>query len=282
MPPEINSVLMFAGAGSEPMLLAARGWSELSAELQSAAAGFASLTSGLTGQFWQGAAAQAMTGVAQAYAAHLSATAAQAGQVSAQANGVAAVFDAARAAIVHPLQVAANRTQLVSLVVSNLFGQNAPAIAAVEANYEEMWAQDVSAMSGYYTGASAAVAQLTPWELTSEGIVIPLPDNIGVLNFTPGNIGSLNLGIGNVGDLNLGSGNTGAGNLGLGNFGELNLGSGNGNSGNGDSTTPLSASFNLGSGNLGDANPGSGNLACSTWAVGTRATQTSASATSAT
>jgi PPE-repeat protein len=46
--------------------------------------------------------------------------------------------------------------------MSNLFGQNAPAIAAAEAEYEQMWAQDVAAMAGYHAGASAAAAQLAP------------------------------------------------------------------------------------------------------------------------
>ena len=79
-----------------------------------------------------------------------------------QAKAAAGAFEAARAAIVHPAVVSANRTQLVSLVTSNLFGQNAPAIAATEAHYEQMWAQDVAAMAGYHADASAAATQLGP------------------------------------------------------------------------------------------------------------------------
>ncbi|KST30682.1 hypothetical protein APZ13_30450 [Escherichia coli] len=44
--------------------------------------------------------------------------------------------------------------------MSNLLGQNAAAIAAVEAEYELMWAADVAAMAGYHSGASAAAAAL--------------------------------------------------------------------------------------------------------------------------
>lgn len=43
--------------------------------------------------------------------------------------------------------------QLANLVASNFFGQNLPAIADMEAQYEEMWAQDVAAMTGYHSGA---------------------------------------------------------------------------------------------------------------------------------
>jgi PPE-repeat protein len=74
---------------------------------------------------------------------------------------VASAFESALAATVHPAMMAANRSNLVSLVISNIFGQNAPAIAATEGHYEAMWAQDVAAMVGYHGGASAAASQLT-------------------------------------------------------------------------------------------------------------------------
>ncbi len=77
---------------------------------------------------------------------------------------VIGVFEAAKAAVTHPTAVAANRAQLVSLVRSNLFGFNAPAIAATEGAYEAMWAQNVTALSGYHGAASAVAAQLAPWQ----------------------------------------------------------------------------------------------------------------------
>ncbi|OOK83200.1 PPE family protein [Mycobacterium kansasii] len=74
------------------------------------------------------------------------------------------MFEDALAAIVHPAVVATNRNQLVMLAMSNLFGLNAPAIAATEAHYEQMWAQDVAALSGYHAGVSTVAAQLAPWQ----------------------------------------------------------------------------------------------------------------------
>ncbi|MCW2663194.1 MAG: hypothetical protein JWP83_4346, partial [Mycobacterium sp.] len=160
LPPEINSLLMYAGAGSAPMLEAAAAWNGLAAELGSAAESFASVTSNLAGQAWQGAAAQAMAAAAAPYAGWLSAAASQAAGAAAQAQAVVSAFESALAATVHPVQVQANRNGLVNLVMSNLFGQNWPAIAETEFNYLEMWAQDVSAMVGYHGGASAAAGQL--------------------------------------------------------------------------------------------------------------------------
>jgi PPE-repeat protein len=160
--PEINSARMFAGNGSAPTLDAATAWDGLASELGHAASSFSSVTSGLADQAWQGAASQAMTAAAAPYSTWLNAAATSATDAAGQARAVAGVFEAAQAATVHPMLVAANRNGFVQLVMSNLFGQNAPAIAAAEAEYEQMWAQDVAAMTGYHAGASAAAAALSP------------------------------------------------------------------------------------------------------------------------
>lgn len=46
LPPEINSLRMFTGAGSAPMLAASVAWDRLAAELAVAASSFGSVTSG--------------------------------------------------------------------------------------------------------------------------------------------------------------------------------------------------------------------------------------------
>ncbi|WP_131805976.1 PPE family protein, partial [Mycobacterium alsense] len=162
LPPEINSLLMFSGAGPEPMLNAAAAWDGLASELSAAASSFSAVTSGLTGQAWQGPASQAMAAAATPYAGWLSQAGAAAADAAGQARAVAGAFEAAQAATVHPLLVEANRNAFVQLVRSNFLGLAGPAIAAAEAQYEEMWAADVAAMTGYHAGASAAAAQLNP------------------------------------------------------------------------------------------------------------------------
>jgi len=169
-PPEVNSVLLLDGPGSGPMLEAAAAWDGVGTELSSAANAFSSVTSDLARQAWQGPASASMTNAVARYVDWLGGAAAQAEQSAAQARAAATAFEAALATIVDPGSITANRGQLVSLVISNLFGQNAPAIAAAEAAYEQMWAQDVAAMSGYHAGASATVAQLGQWEQALENL----------------------------------------------------------------------------------------------------------------
>lgn len=265
LPPEINSALMFAGAGPGPMLAAASAWTGLAGDLGSAAASFSAVTSQLATGSWQGPASAAMTGVAASYARWLTTAAAQAEQAAGQAQAAVSAFEAALAATVHPGAVSANRGRLRSLVASNLLGQNAPAIAAVEAVYEQMWAADVAAMLGYHGEASAVALSLTPFTpspsaaATPGGAVIiagfPFLD-LGNVTIGGFNLASGNLGLGNLGSFNPGSANTGSVNLGNANIGDLNLGSGN------------IGSYNLGGGNTGDLNPGSGNTGTLNWGSG--------------
>jgi PPE-repeat protein len=162
LPPEINSGRMYSGAGSGPMLAAASAWNGLAAELRATALSYGSVLSELTSEEWHGPASAAMAAAATPYVAWMSSTAAQAEQTAAQAEAAAAAYEAAFAATVPPPVIAANRAQLMGLIATNILGQNTAAIAATEARYMEMWAQDAGAMYGY-AGSSAVATQLTPF-----------------------------------------------------------------------------------------------------------------------
>jgi PPE-repeat protein len=161
-PPEINSGRMYAGPGSAPMLTAAEAWEGLAAELHSAANSYQSVVSGLTAGPWLGSSSASMAAAAASYVAWLNTTAAQAEETAAQAKTAAAAYQAAFASTVPPPIVVANRSQLMTLVATNLFGRNTQAIAANEAQYAEMWAQDAAAMYGY-AASSASATSLTPF-----------------------------------------------------------------------------------------------------------------------
>jgi PPE-repeat protein len=184
LPPEVNSVRVYAGLGSGSMLAAVAAWDGLAAELRSAAALFCAVTSGLSGGWWQGPSSVAMSDSAAAYVAWLGAAATRAERAASQAQVMAGAFEAAFAETVHPSAVAANRAQLVSLAGSNLFGQNATAIAAIEAEYEQMWAQDVAAMVGYHATASAAEGQLMPWQRLPPSLPAQASASSGVTRIT--------------------------------------------------------------------------------------------------
>src|ERR1700753_280236 len=161
-PPEINSGRMYSGPGSGPMMAAAQAWTALADELYTSASGYQSGVSELASGDWSGPSSAAMSAAAAAFVKWLSATAAQAEQTAAQARAAAAGYEAAFAMTVPPPEIAANRSLLAVLVATNFLGQNTPAIAATEALYAAMWAQDALAMYGY-AGSSAAATVLTPF-----------------------------------------------------------------------------------------------------------------------
>ena len=159
-PPEFNSARMYSGSGSGSMLAAATAWDGLAGELQSAASSYGSVISELTDEAWVGPSSTSMEAAVEPYVAWMNAAAGKAEQTAAQARAAASAYQSALTAMVPPATIAANRTQLASLTATNVFGQNTPAIAANEAQYGEMWAQDATAMYGY-AGNSAAASRLT-------------------------------------------------------------------------------------------------------------------------
>jgi PPE-repeat protein len=156
LPPEVNSALMYTGAGSGPLMAAGTAWSNLAAELSTTATQHESIITTLTTEQWTGAGSAAAAAAAQPYIAWLTTTAAAAEQAASQAMAAAAAYEAAFAATVPPPAIAANRAQLAALVATNFLGINTPAILATEAQYVEMWVQDAITMYTYAASAAAS------------------------------------------------------------------------------------------------------------------------------
>jgi PPE-repeat protein len=170
-PPEINSALMYVGAGSGPLMAASSAWDELAADLEATAIAYKAVIAQLTGGPWLGPTSMRMASATAPYIAWLHGSAAQAAQTGGQAKLAAAAYESAFDATVPPAVIAANRALLMVLIATNFLGQNTPAIAATEAHYLEMWIQDGLAMDAYAVASEQATAlpQQTPAPQTSDG-----------------------------------------------------------------------------------------------------------------
>jgi PPE-repeat protein len=168
-PPEITSALIHSGPGPGSLLTAANAWRQLASELGQTAAGYTSTVAGIP---WQGPSATAMTLSTLPYTAWLHATAVQAAQMSMAATSMASSFAVTWAAVVHPSVVTANRTLLAQLIATNVFGVNFPAIAATEAQYMQMWANNTTAMLGYHATSlqTMALPPFTPPPTTTRPV----------------------------------------------------------------------------------------------------------------
>ena len=189
LPPEINSGRMYAGPGSGSMMAAAAAWDGLAAELSSTATGYASVISELTSSPWLGSGVAIDGGRGHAlYRLARCARPRLAEETANQARAAAAAFETAFMMTVPPPVIAANRVLLMTLIATNFFGQNTPAIAATEAQYAEMWAQDATAMYGY-AGASAIATRVDPFsepaQTTDQGGVAAQAAAVGQAIATP-------------------------------------------------------------------------------------------------
>ncbi len=160
-PPEFNSGRMYSGPGAGSLVAAATAWQNLATELQSTAASYSSVISGLTTGPWVGPSSLTMASAAAPYLAWMQQTATQAAHTAARATEAVTAYETAFAAHVPPELIAQNRALLAQLVASNLFGQNTAAIAANETEYGDFWAQDAEAMDTYFASSATAANNVT-------------------------------------------------------------------------------------------------------------------------
>jgi PPE-repeat protein len=162
LPPEITSALIHSGPGAGSWLVASRAWERLGTDLEDSIRDYAPVLSALT-EAWRGPSAAAMTQAVGPYVTWLRTTAQQCQQLSLSAQVAAAAFGSTLVSVVHPSVVTANRAQLVHLLATNAFGMNLPAIAATEAQYQVMWANNSSAIFRYQAASAQAlpVSQFT-------------------------------------------------------------------------------------------------------------------------
>ncbi|BAX94099.1 putative PPE family protein PPE22 [Mycobacterium shigaense] len=162
LPPEINSGRMYSGPGPASLLTASAGWDGLAAELQTAAGGYYSVISGLVDESWMGLSSMSMLAAVVPFVMWMRGIAAQCEEAATNATAAAGAYETAFAMTVPPPMVAANRVRLMTLITTNIFGQNTPAIMATETEYSEMWALDAAAMYGYAAN-SASASVLSPF-----------------------------------------------------------------------------------------------------------------------
>jgi PPE-repeat protein len=141
LPPEVNSGRMYCGPGCGSILAASAAWDGMAADLHSTAAAYGLVISDLTSAAWLGLASVSMAAAAAPYVSWLTTTAALCEQAATGARAAVAAYEAAFAMTVPPPVVAANRTQLMVLIATNILGQNAPAIGpAHDHDYRDAFA----------------------------------------------------------------------------------------------------------------------------------------------
>src|SRR5262249_41945344 len=151
---------IYSGPGPASLIAASTAWTGLAADFAAAAAGHRSVIEALTSGPWLGPVSAQVASAVSPFITWLSNSAEHASETAGQASAAASAYEAAFAASVPPPVIAANRALVQALTATNIFRQNSGAIAQLEAQYAEFWAQDSGAMYTY-AGRSAAATQST-------------------------------------------------------------------------------------------------------------------------
>lgn len=159
LPPEVVSGIIYGGPGEGSLLSAASAWSGLALEIEASAAEYKGVL-GEVEMAWLGPSSATASASMTSYITSLHQLAAYAQQMGTQAMTAAATFGVVYASVVPPPLIAANRAQLTALVATNFLGVNTAAIAATEAAYMAMWAQDTAAMTAYGASMQTVLATL--------------------------------------------------------------------------------------------------------------------------
>ncbi len=180
-PPEITSTLIYTGPGAAPLMAAAAAYANLAAEVSSTATQWESIISLLTTQQWTGAGSAAAAAAAQPIVSYLTTTAAALEQASTQATASAAAYEAAFMGVVNPALVYANRAAYAAALAGLPF--TLPQVAALEAQYVEMWVQDATTMATYQAASAAAgvLPPVTPLTSTTNPVAAAAMDNTALV-----------------------------------------------------------------------------------------------------
>ncbi|MCV7341479.1 PPE family protein [Mycobacterium haemophilum] len=159
--PEANATSLLGGPGPASLVVGGAAWREVYFELVEARRTFKDALRLLLQ--WTGPAAIEMTRAANGYLIWMHDTINSVGVIANQMLCIAEAYAAAQLKIVAPGRIAKNRAQLQELIASDRFGENAEAITAMEAEYEQYRVQNAEVMFRYANEATAAMSQVLPF-----------------------------------------------------------------------------------------------------------------------
>lgn len=178
--PEINHTLMIAGDLAASLVEAAAGYESVADMLiaELTAMGLTTSTTAMVG--WQGPGGEMMQMSAAEFMEVLAAASAwiRVGQI--QAAEVAAAHTAAVEQMIPAPVCVTNRVTQAGLVGTNAFGQNTPAINALDAQYVDFWVTNATSRTQYgavVTTALGAIAEPPPFSPMASN---PLGPALGV------------------------------------------------------------------------------------------------------
>ncbi|CNZ51023.1 PPE family protein [Mycobacterium tuberculosis] len=162
IPAEYISNIIYEGPGADSLSAAAE---QLRLMYNSANMTAKSLTDrlGELQENWKGSSSDLMADAVERYLQWLSKHSSQLKHAAWVINGLANAYNDTRRKVVPPEEIAANREERRRLIASNVAGVNTPAIAGLDAQYDQYRARNVAVMNAYVSWTRSALSDLPRW-----------------------------------------------------------------------------------------------------------------------
>lgn len=162
IPAEYISNIIYEGPGADSLSAAAE---QLRLMYNSANMTAKSLTDrlGELQENWKGSSSDLMADAAGRYLDWLTKHSRQILETAYVIDFLAYVYEETRHKVVPPATIANNREEVHRLIASNVAGVNTPAIADLDAQYDQYRAQNIAVMNAYVSWTRSALSDLPRW-----------------------------------------------------------------------------------------------------------------------
>ncbi|SGL60185.1 PPE family protein [Mycobacterium tuberculosis] len=163
IPAEYISNIIYEGPGADSLFFASGQLRELAYSANMTAK---SLTDrlGELQENWKGSSSDLMADAAGRYLDWLTKHSRQILETAYVIDFLAYVYEETRHKVVPPATIANNREEVHRLIASNVAGVNTPAIAGLDAQYQQYRAQNIAVMNDYQSTARFILAYLPRWQ----------------------------------------------------------------------------------------------------------------------
>ncbi|KCL34539.1 PPE family protein PPE57 [Mycobacterium tuberculosis TB_RSA165] len=162
IPAEYISNLIYEGPGADSLFLASQQLRELAFSADTTADSLNDTLFDLD-DTWKGGSSAFMTDAALRYLKWLSKHSSQLWQTANTIHHLANAYNDTRRKVVPPAAIENNREEVRRLIASNVAGVNTPAIADLDAQYEQYRDTNVQAMNLYAERAQTLLSDLPRW-----------------------------------------------------------------------------------------------------------------------
>ncbi|WP_096868041.1 PPE family protein [Mycobacterium tuberculosis] len=162
IPAEYISNIIYEGPGADSLFFASGQLRELAYSVETTAESLEDELDELD-ENWKGSSSDLMADAAGRYLDWLTKHSSQLKHAAWVINGLANAYNDTRRKVVPPEEIAANREERRRLIASNVAGVNTPAIADLDAQYDQYRARNVAVMNAYVSWTRSALSDLPRW-----------------------------------------------------------------------------------------------------------------------